>query len=296
MDKKIWKKLQIVIDNKYEEPVSEILNSFKKDGLLIEKVKDKISIIQYFPLEEFTVELIDGINSRLETLKNFFLDFRFKIELDEIEEENWAENWKENFKPLRIGNKIIIYPSWEKPKFKKGDILIQMDPGGAFGTGLHETTKLCSSIIENMVDERKFDRMVDIGCGTGILSFIASELGVKEVIATDIDEHAIKITEENSKINGIDNVKIIHSDLIKKLPESVIKDGFDLVVANILLDKVIRLIPDMVKLVKENGTFVLSGITVDQISIVRDIIEKEKLKFISEHKMNEWAVVVGKKI
>jgi ribosomal protein L11 methyltransferase len=180
-------------------------------------------------------------------------------------------------------------------KAGEDDILIQMDPGAAFGTGLHETTKLCVSVIEDMVSSGGFERMIDIGCGTGILSLVASKLGVEEIVATDIDRYAVDITMENCEINGITNVKGLCADLLHGLSDEVIGEKFDLVVANILLNEVKRLVSEVGKLIRDGGTIVLSGITTEQVEILKDVIDKEGLEFVEIRNMNEWAVVIARK-
>ena len=136
------------------------------------------------------------------------------VTLSNVKESDWANEWKKYYKPTKIGKKIVVKPSWEEYKQEEGDLIIELDPGMAFGTGTHETTSMCIRELENYVDDTK--TVFDIGCGSGILAIAAAKLGAKEVVAGDLDEVAVKVSKENCEINHVsDKVTVKHGSLFE---------------------------------------------------------------------------------
>lgn len=181
-----------------------------------------------------------------------------------VKDEDWAENWKQYYKPLRVGQRLVIKPGWESYQPKEGDLIIDMDPGMAFGTGTHETTRLCLMLLEKHQQEN--DRVLDVGTGSGILAIASALLGAKAVTAIDLDPVAVKAAEENVKRNDLKSrVKVLQGDLAKD-----ISGQFDLVSANIIADIILLLLPQLQGLLAQHARLVLSGIIKDREQDVRD--------------------------
>ncbi len=226
----------------------------------------------YMEKQEFT----DEIKTRVLALSD-------SVEISEVKEEDWANNWKEYYKPLHIGKSVVVKPCWEEYEPKMGEKIITLDPGAAFGTGAHETTSMCIELIEKYINPS--DTALDIGCGSGILSVAASVLGASKVVAVDIDPLAVKTTMENAELNGIEKGKITATvgDLTDK-----VSGRFNLVIANIVADVIISLLPTVPAFLEDNGIFICSGIINDRADEVRDAILKMGFVILEESVKRDW--------
>ena len=224
----------------------------------------------YIEKEEYTDEL-----------KNAVSKFSDNIDISEVKEEDWANNWKEYYKPLHIGKSVVIKPCWEEYEAHGDEKIITLDPGAAFGTGAHETTSMCIELIEGAINSG--DTALDIGCGSGILSVSACVLGAKSAVAVDIDPLAVKTTMENAELNGVTTITAIEGDLTEKL-----SGKFNLVIANIVADVIISLLPDVPAFLEEGGTFICSGIIHDRADEVRDAIIKNGFLITQELTKKDW--------
>lgn len=221
------------------------------------------------------------------------------ISRTETEDKDWINNWKEFFKPFRVDDTIVIKPTWEEWTDTDGtDLVIEIDPGTAFGTGSHETTKLC---ILNMKKYIKHgDTLLDLGCGSGILSIAARKLGAVKTVGTDIDSVAVTVSGENAKVNHLDKETcsfflldvIENADDQKKLRDMQ-PDGFDVVVANILADVIIPLSGVVSKFMKKGGYFISSGIINTKAKEVKDALNANGFTIAEEVIMGEWISYVA---
>ena len=193
----------------------------------------------------------------------------FNIYINKLKAEDWENGWKKYYSTFNITDDIVIVPAWEDYDKKEGEKVITLDSGMAFGTGTHETTKMCVSFIEESVSENT--EVIDIGTGSGILAIASALYGAKEITAIDIDELAVKVAKENVMINGFEDViNVRQGDLLKDV------DGkYDVVIANIVADIIKMLIPDIRRFMKENGVFIISGIIKER--------EQEVYDFAVEH-------------
>ncbi len=207
----------------------------------------------------------------------------------EVFPKDWENEWKKYFKPTRIGQKIVIKPSWEIFEATEDDLIIEIDPGNAFGSGTHETTSMCIEMIEKYMN--KSDTVVDVGCGSGILAIAAGKLGSKNIIAADIDPSAVETAKENIHMNGLSDVTEVRcGNLLDVIPEKA-----DLVVANIIADIIVKLSDDIDQILKPDATFISSGIILDKTDWVVDELKKRQFEIVEVKKKGEWAVVVSKK-
>lgn len=218
-------------------------------------------------------------------------DLHGKIELVGVNEEDWANSWKQYYKPIKIGERIVICPAWEKYVPTGDELVVRMDPGMAFGTGTHETTRLVIRLLEKYVTPGV--RMLDVGTGTGILAICASRLGAGICRAYDIDPTAVRVARENIKDSGLTNVTCDQSDLLKQVELS---DGpYDVITANIVADIIIRMTPDVGRYLKDDGILIASGIIRSRLDDVTAAFEAHGFKVVDLLLDNEWCGVCVKK-
>ena len=258
----------------------EVFNKSGQDGVLIKT---------YIPEERNVLELIETVKARIALLPSFGLDIGEGSEsLSNVNESDWANEWKKYYKPTKVGKKIVVKPSWEEYEKQEGDLIIELDPGMAFGTGTHETTSMCIRELENYVDETK--TVFDIGCGSGILAIAAAQLGAKEVVAGDLDEVAVKVSKENCEINNVsDKVVVKHGSLFE-----VVDSKADVIVANIIADIIKILAKDVSKFLKDDGVFISSGIILAKIDEVCQALEENGFEIVKVERLGEWSAIVSK--
>lgn len=219
------------------------------DESILKADKSKGSCSIFVPEEKNVSEYISYINERLP-----LLGIPYETEIINTADEEWSTAWKKYYKPTPIGERIVIVPSWEHYDKKDGEIIIDMDPGMAFGTGTHETTRLCASLLEKYI--KQGDKMLDIGSGSGILAICGAKLGASSCFACDIDPVAVRTEKENCERNGCGNVTCAVSDLLAGVPD----EKYDIVTANIVADIIIRLSSDVGRYMKDGAHIVVSGI------------------------------------
>ena len=234
-----------------------------------------------------------GITDTLAFLRGRFseLSIDANITVSGVNEEDWANSWKEYYEPIKIGEKIVIVPAWEKYTQKEGEIIVRMDPGMAFGTGTHETTRLVIKLLEKYIKSGM--RVADVGCGSGILAICASKLGAAECKAYDIDPVAVKVANENIKDSGLTNVSCEVSDLLRQVDKS---QPYDVICANIVADIIIRMMPDVGALMNESSVILASGIIVERSQDVISAFDEHGFNVVERIDENGWcALAVMKK-
>ena len=268
------------------------------EDLLKEKKKES-NVKIYVENTPEGLETLSGVKSLLVSLKEKDADNewgRLCLETQGINEEDWANNWKKYFHPINVGEKVLIQPAWETLDKETDRIVFTVNPGMTFGTGTHHTTKLCIEQLEKYIDESS--DVLDIGCGSGILSIISLLLGAKEAWATDIDPACEHVAKENALMNGV-NTDIYHiysGDILqeKKLFDEINERKYPVIVANIVADVIIALIPTVKKLISENGVFICSGIIEQRRDDVYSSLCENGAKIISETKSDCWVCMVCK--
>ena len=250
---------------------------------------DCVKIKTYISEETNIPEFMENVRQRIALLADCGIDAgEGTVSADTVNEADWANNWKKYYKPTKVGKKIVIKPSWEEYEKQEGDIVIELDPGMAFGTGTHETTSMCICQLENYVKSES--KVFDIGCGSGILAIAAAKLGAEDVTAVDLDEVAVEVAKENVKESGVENkVKVLHGNLT-----DVIHDKADVIVANIIADIIKILAKDIKTFMKEDAIFISSGIILAKVEEVVESLEENGLEIIEVIRKGEWAAVVSK--
>lgn len=208
---------------------------------------------------------------------------RLKAEVTDVKNEDWENNWKKYYKPLKIGKHIVIKPTWEDYASAPEDVVVELDPGMAFGTGSHASTGMCLELLEKTV--KKGDRVLDIGTGSGILAIAALKLGASVAHAVDIDPLAVKIAKENAALNGCTAPEFtcVEGDLADK-----IQGEYDVVIANIVADVICELTKTVGRYIKRNGKFITSGIIDFKADKVKKAISEANLNITEEKAQKDW--------
>lgn len=302
-----WIKVKIdYFSNTLEETKSKLINMFKEIGIKQIEVIDYFSdnsldyninfkkkseiwsIIGYIVNNRFSKLKLNIISDKL---KEFSLDdeeFMYEIYTSECSDDDWKDEWKKYFHTVNITDNIIIKPSWDDYEASEGETVIEIDPGMAFGTGTHETTALCVEFLEKYVPEKK--KLLDIGCGSGILMLIGKILGVEKVVGIDIDSNVKDVVIENFEKNNIkDNYEIIIGDLVEDINEK-----YDLVVSNILVDVLTELLENIEKTLEKGATIIFSGIIKDKEEEFLRKTKEHNLVEIDRNEKNNWVSLVFK--
>lgn len=246
------------------------------DEELLKKDRNNATIHIYFSTEDNMTEARVLLE---ELLKN--AEIPYSVEWDVVAESKWRDEWKKYFKITEIGQRLVIVPKWEEYHGDDSRKQLIIDPGAAFGTGTHATTSLCLILLEEYVKDAA---VLDIGCGSGILSIAAALLGAKKAIGVDIDSVAVRVARENAKMNGVSsNTEFVEGDLTEK-----ITGKFGVVCANIVADAIISLLKPVKELLDDNGVFICSGIIDNRSDEVADAIEKEGYSILSHKKKDNW--------
>ncbi|MBE6634549.1 MAG: 50S ribosomal protein L11 methyltransferase [Ruminococcaceae bacterium] len=257
------------------------------DESILNADKTVASVSVYIPSDRSVAECMAFLKERFEASGLSPI----KTETVGVNEEDWANSWKAYYKPLRIGERLVIVPAWESFDAAPEDLVVRMDPGMAFGTGTHETTRLVIGMLERYT--KKGCRMLDVGTGSGILAICASKLGAGECFAYDIDPMAVRVANENIRDSGLNNIVCEVSDLLKQADRS---RPYDLICANLVADIIIRMIPELSPFMDENTVLLASGIITQRSQDVVDCFEAYGYRVVEAPVENDWcALAVMKK-
>lgn len=256
------------------------------DDEFLEALGEDVVIKAYFPGETNISELVSVIKEKLSFISSFLNVGEGYCGYSEVDDEDWSTSWKKYYKPFHLTDRLVVKPSWENYDNKDDEEVIELDPGMAFGTGTHETTRMCSALIEKYL--KTGDKIIDVGCGTGILSIIASKLGASRVTAVDIDEVAVKVTKENCAINKVDD----NVFAFKGVLEDIEKEKADIIIANIIADIIIGISESIPSYLKKDGVFITSGIIKERKQEVLDQYLKKGFKCEEIIELGEWVAIV----
>ena len=253
------------------------------------KNENKIwSIAGYIIDNRFSGSKLKIINENLEKYADENEDFGYEIYTSRCSDDDWKDEWKKYFHTVKITDNIIIKPSWDSYEATGNEKIIEIDPGMAFGTGTHETTSLCVEFLEKYSNGRK--KLLDIGCGSGILMLIGKKIGIDNVTGIDIDNKVEEVVKENFRKNDIfENFEIVIGNLVDN-----INDKYDIVVSNILVDVLIELLENIEKVLEKNAIVIFSGILKEKEEEFVEKTELYKLKNIDRNEKNNWVSLVFK--
>jgi len=256
------------------------------DDSILNSDKTHVKVSIFVPEEKSLAEYVAFLRERFASL-----GIGADISVLGLSEDDWAEAWKKYYKPIPLG-RVTIVPAWESYEAKEGEIIIRMDPGMAFGTGTHETTRLVMKIMQDELSGGEL--VLDLGTGSGILSICASKLGARHCNAYDIDPVAVKVARENAEADGCDNISVGVSDLLLGVDRSMGK--YDFCVANIVADILIRMLPDVGDYLTDTAGLILSGIIAPRAEEVREAADRAGFTIVREERENDWlAMLVRKK-
>ena len=257
------------------------------DEAILNADKTVASVSVYLPAERSVAESVAFLKERFaeEGLEPI------KIETVGVKEEDWANAWKAYYKPVHIGKRLVIVPAWERYDAAPNELVVRMDPGMAFGTGTHETTRLVIGLLEKYT--KKGCRMLDVGTGSGILAICAAKLGASECFAYDIDPVAVRVATENIKDSGLSGIRCAQSDLLRQADRT---RPYDLICANLVADIMIRMVPDLSPFMDEHTVLLASGIINERAQDVKDCLDRYGYRVVEQPTENGWcALAVMKK-
>lgn len=309
-----WSEFAIQTTNEAVEPVSNILHEAGASGVVIEDplelVKERenvfgeiyhlnpddypdegVVIKAYLPVNSFLGDTIDAIKESINNLLLFDIDLgKNVVSISEVNEEEWATAWKKYYNPVKISERFTIVPTWEDyTPVSSDELIIELDPGMAFGTGTHPTTVMCIQALERTV--RPGDLVVDVGTGSGVLSIAAALLDAKRIQSLDLDEVAVQSAIQNVELNNVqDKVSVSKGNLLDGVNEQA-----DVVVANILAEVIMRFTDDVAKVVKPGGYFIASGIIQPKKQDVKDAITGSGFTISETILMEDWVAIIAKR-
>lgn len=314
-----WKQFRLKTTTQAEDIVSSMLADLGIEGVQIE---DKIPLTEqdkeqmfvdilpdipdddgtayltfYLDEEEDVALVLMNVRKELEDMRAFLDVGECTIEESETEDVDWVNNWKQYFHQFYIDD-ILVIPSWENVKPEDSDkMVIHIDPGTAFGTGMHETTQLCIRALKKYVTSET--EILDVGCGSGILGMLALKFGAKHSLGTDLDPCAIDATHENMEVNGIrkDQYEVMIGNIIddKAVQDAVGYEKYDIVAANILADVLVPLTPVIIHQMKPGAVYITSGIIEDKENVVVEAVKAAGLEVLEVNHQGEWVSVVARK-
>lgn len=309
-----WTEVSIHTTNEAVEAVSNILHEAGASGVVIEDSIDfdkeradqfgeiyalkqedfpmqGVIIKAYLSESSFIAETVEGIRLSIDALKDFNIDIGDNtVTMAEVNEEDWATAWKQYYHPVKISNRFTVVPTWEDyTPVATDELIIELDPGMAFGTGTHPTTVMCLQALEKVV--KAGDDVVDVGTGSGVLSIGAALLGAKAVHALDLDEVAVRSARENIELNKVDHVVDVHHGNLL----DTVKAPADVVVANILAEIIMTFTDDAYSIVKEGGVFVTSGIIGAKRDQVKAALQASGFTIEEVLEMEDWVAIIARK-
>jgi ribosomal protein L11 methyltransferase len=311
-----WSELSIHTTNEAIEPISHILHEAGASGVVIEDPfeltkerqdqygeiyqlnpddypEEGVIVKAYLPVNSFLGETVDAIKESINNLIIHNIDIGInKVTISEVNEEEWATAWKKYYNPVKISEKFTIVPTWEiYTPVSSDELIIELDPGMAFGTGTHPTTVMCIQALERTV--RPGDRVIDVGTGSGVLSIAAAMLGAEDVRAYDLDEIAVTTARLNIKLNKVsDRVTTLQNNLL----DGVEENSADVIVANILAEVILRFTDDVARVVKTGGSFIASGIIQQKKDMVREALIASGFEITETILMEDWVAIISKRV
>ncbi|MCI5683445.1 MAG: 50S ribosomal protein L11 methyltransferase [Clostridiales bacterium] len=306
-----YSEIVFTVDSKNKEIASDIVGMLNCGGIYIEDYTDleddptvkQVGIVDEALLEKDKTKVLLHVyadeHTSVEDCIAFVSDrfssesITYEVEIKHVDEEDYANSWKQYYKPIKIGNRVVIVPEWEPYEKADGEITVTLNPGMAFGTGTHETTSMCIEALQDIVFEG--DEVLDIGCGSGILSVTALLCGANRADATDIDRNAVNVAYENAELNGVKDRLHATEDNILSAESPIRTAGkkYNVVIANIVADVIIDICGFVKTLIKPYGCFVASGIISERLDDVVKAMNDNGLCVAAIHEKRGWNCIIA---
>ena len=306
-----YSEIVFTVDSKDKEIASDIVGMLNCGGIYIEDYTDldddptvkQVGIVDEALLEKDKTKVLLHVyadeHTSVENCLAFVSDrfssegITYEVEIKHVDEEDYANSWKQYYKPIKIGNRVVIVPEWEPYEKADGEITVTLNPGMAFGTGTHETTSMCIEALQDIVFEG--DEVLDIGCGSGILSVTALLCGANRADATDIDRNAVNVAYENAELNGVKDRLHATEDNILSAESPIRTAGkkYNVVIANIVADVIIDICGFVKTLIKPYGCFVASGIISERLDDVVKAMNDNGLCVAAIHEKRGWNCIIA---
>jgi ribosomal protein L11 methyltransferase len=298
-----WLEIACDVPEEHSEVVAEFLTRLSGNGVCVDnlnvdafspsEIPDSIRVVikAYLPADIDSAPKMLELETFMSELSRRHPSASFATPtLSAVHSEDWSSSWKVHFKPLRVGKHLLIVPTWEEAPELPGDLVIRIDPGMAFGTGGHETTRLCLELLETVMASGPLltvPSLLDLGTGSGILAMAASLLGAGRILALDIDPDAVEVARDNLALNEM-------SDLIEcgTAPLESLTERFDIILANILAEELVRLAPYLTDRLQPGGSLILSGILAEKESLVRQGFVPQSLNYCQTVSDGEWVAML----
>lgn len=280
---KKWFEIIAAGSSKTLESVTSLLIELGSPSILESDENGKKILKAYIPIDL-------SLDAKISQLKNRLKAYKWTYQGSMFKDKDWLNKWKRYIKPVRISNRLTIKPTWEKISSKKGRIIIEIDPGMAFGTGSHASTMMCLKAADRLSALIKGCSILDIGTGSGILAITSAKLGAKKVIGIDIDAEAVKVARKNVKLNKADKKVIISARPLEK-----IKGRFSIIFANIIAEELIKIAEPLNARLMNGGFLILSGILKEMAKEVEDVYQELGLEIFRTYKKGEWVCLVFRK-
>lgn len=310
-----WSEISIHTTNEAVEPISNILHEAGASGVVIEDPfeltkeredqfgeiyqlnpddypEEGVIIKAYLPVNSFLGETAEAIKEAINNLIIYDIDIGMnKVTISEVNEEEWATAWKKYYHPVKISERFTIVPTWEEyHPVNSDELIIELDPGMAFGTGTHPTTVMCIQALERTV--KQGDCIIDVGTGSGVLSIAAAMLGAEKINAFDLDEVAVRSARLNIKLNKVKTIVTVSQN---NLLDGVEENSANIVVANILAEVILRFTDEAAKAVKPGGYFIASGIIKQKKDLVKEDMIRAGFEIVETIVMEDWIAIIAKR-
>ncbi|HIJ88041.1 MAG TPA: 50S ribosomal protein L11 methyltransferase [Desulfuromonadales bacterium] len=298
-----WLEIACDVPEEFSETVADFLTQLTGNGVCVDnlsvdafstsEIPDSVRVVikAYLPAEYDSAPHMRELEAFMAALALRHPEASFPTPtLSAVNAEDWSSSWKVHFKPLRVGKHLLIVPTWEDAPELPGDLVIRIDPGMAFGTGGHETTRLCLELLESVMDNCPLltvPSLLDLGTGSGILAIAANLLGAGRILALDVDPDAVEVARENLALNDM-------SDRVEcgTTPLEALTENFDIILANILAEELVRLAPSLAERLCPGGSLILSGILAEKEPLVRHGFATHQLKYIRTVFDGEWVAML----
>ncbi len=297
-----WLEIACDVPEEFSETVADFLTELTGNGVCVDnlsvdafstsEIPDSVRVVikAYLPAEHDSAPQMRELEAFMAGLALRHPEAFLPPTLSSVTAEDWSSSWKVHFKPLRVGKHLLIVPTWEEVTALPGDLVIRIDPGMAFGTGGHETTRLCLELLESVMDTSPLltvPSLLDLGTGSGILAIAANLLGAGRILALDIDPDAVDVARENLALNDM-------TDRVEcgTTPLEALTEDFDIILANILAEELVRLAPSLAERLHPGGSLILSGILAEKEPLVRRGFAFHPLNYIRTVSDGEWVALL----